>query len=109
MKEDGQIPSSWIFLDNQYNEDLLDNICNGEGFMDIHCNAGIMSTNLAGDLPGYGKVWYNPNQIANILSLSRAKEGQFWVTFDSNPGNEFHLHKLDGNKHIFRQLKRGLY
>jgi hypothetical protein len=45
--------------------------------MDIHCNAGVTSTNLVGDLPGYGKVWFNPNGIANILSLLRVKEQGF--------------------------------
>jgi hypothetical protein len=38
--------------------------------MDIYCNAGVTSTNLIVDLAGYGPVWYHPNGIANILSLS---------------------------------------
>ena len=115
MSENSRIPSSWILLDNQstvdvfHNEDLLDNIRDGDGFMAIHCNAGITSTNLVGDLPGYGEVWYNPNGIANILSLSRVKARGFRVTFDSNTGNEFHVHKTDGNKRVFQQSKRGLY
>jgi hypothetical protein len=69
------VPSSWILLDNQSTVDvftnraLLTNICEADGFMDIHCNAGVSSTHMVGDLPGYGTVWFNPNGIANILSL----------------------------------------
>jgi hypothetical protein len=76
MGENPRIPPAWILLDNQstvdvfHNADLLDNIRHADGFMDIHCNAGMTSTNLVGDLLGYGEVWYNPNGIANILSLS---------------------------------------
>ena len=72
--EDGKLPKSWILLDNQstvnvfYNAGLLRNIREGEAHMDIHCNAGVTSTNMVGDLPGYGTVWYHPKGIANILS-----------------------------------------
>lgn len=61
--------------------------------MDIHCNAGVTSTNLVGGLPRYGEVWYSPNGIANIMSLSRVKARGFRVTFDSESGNAFHIHK----------------
>ena len=44
--------------------------------MDINCNAGVTSTNMVGDLPGYGAVWYHPNGGigATILLLSRFRE-----------------------------------
>jgi hypothetical protein len=38
--------------------------------MNIRCNAGMKSTNMMGYLSGYGWVWYFPDGIANILSLS---------------------------------------
>jgi N-acetylmuramoyl-L-alanine amidase len=52
----------------------LKDIQKADFFMDIHCNAGATSTNLVGDLPGYGEVWYHPNGIANILSLAGVKD-----------------------------------
>ena len=73
---DGRVPKTWILLDGQttveifHNINLLRNRREGKSHKDIHCNAGVTSTNMVGDLPGYGTVWYHPNGIANILALS---------------------------------------
>jgi hypothetical protein len=96
-------------VDVFHNADLLKNIRTGEGHMDIHCNAGVTSTNLIGDLPGYGQVWYHPNGIANILSLKRVKSRGHRVTYDSSKANEFHVHKADGTIRVFKESPRGLY
>jgi hypothetical protein len=43
--------------------------------MRVRCNAGWTITNQIGQLPGYpGKVWYNPDGVANILSLADAEQ-----------------------------------
>ena len=76
--------------------------------MKIHCNAGQTETNLIGNLPGYGTVWYHPEGIANILSLAKVKE-KFHVTYDSTKGNEFIVHKKDGSVRRFKQSPCGLY
>jgi hypothetical protein len=76
----GGVPDHWILLDNQstvdvfHNKKLLKNIRESDTTMEIHFNAGVTTTNLFGDLTGYGTVWYHPNSIANILSLSRVRE-----------------------------------
>ena len=114
LKQGKKLPVDWILLDNQstvdvfQNRKLLRNIRENSTYMDIHCNAGIVSTNLVGDLPGYGTVWYHPKGIANILSLSRLKE-KYRVTYDSENGNDFIVHKPDGNYWHFVQSDRGLY
>jgi hypothetical protein len=77
--------------------------------LEIHCNAGVASTNLIGDLAGYGTVWYRPNGIANILSLSRVREHGYHVTYDSNGGNKFLVSKPDGSSRAFHESERGLY
>jgi hypothetical protein len=63
VDKESRIPRSWILLDNQSTVDvfhieaLLKRIrVSKNGHMDIHCNAGVTSTNLVGDLPGYGTV-----------------------------------------------------
>jgi hypothetical protein len=115
IKKEGHVPSSWILLDNQstvdvfHNGDLLKNIRPGNGYMDIHCNAGVTSTNMIGDLPGYGEVWYHPNGIANILSLKRVKDRGHRITYDSSRANEFLFHKSDGTIRVFKGSPRGLY
>jgi hypothetical protein len=58
----GCINPNWILLDNQstvdvfYNHRLLRNIRKVNTWMDVHCNAGVTSTNLQGEVPGYGMV-----------------------------------------------------
>ena len=95
------IPKEWILLDSQStvsifsNRRLLMNIRKSDGWMHIHCNAGITRTNLIGDLSGYGTVWYHPDSIANILSLAEVCK-QFHVTYDSSQQNEFVVHKPNG-------------
>jgi N-acetylmuramoyl-L-alanine amidase len=91
-----------------YNKKLLQNVRKSDTYMDIHCNAGVTSTNMVGDLPGYGEVWYNPNGIANILSLARVKE-KHQVTFDSAGGNKFVVHKTGSTTTCFLESRRGLY
>ena len=108
------IPKEWILLGSQStvsifsNRRLLRNIRKANGWMHIHCNAGITRTNLVGDLRGYGTVWYHPDGIANILSLAEVRK-RFHVTYDSSQQNEFVVHKPDGTTKRFVQSDRGLF
>jgi hypothetical protein len=110
----GAMSKAWILLDKQatvdvfYKKELLENIRRSDTHMDIHCNTGMTSMNLIGDLPGYLEVWYHLNGIANILSLARVKE-KHRVTFDSNGQNQFEVHKYNGTTRYFKQSRRGLY
>jgi hypothetical protein len=58
-----------LTIDVFANDKLLKNICKVQTEMDIYCTAGSTSTNMVGDLEGYGTVWYYPGGITNILSL----------------------------------------
>ena len=101
------ILSNWIILDNGStvdvfsNGNLLQDVEESRTNMRIHCNAGTSSTNLQGDLRGYGKVWYSPQGIANILSLHNLTK-KFRVTFNSANEDGFVVHKPNGEKAMFR-------
>jgi hypothetical protein len=74
--------------------------------MHIHSHAGVSSTRFQATLPGYGMVWFDPNGIANILSLSNVKK-KYRVTFDSHTDDIFHVHKPDGTSKQFIALRDG--
>jgi hypothetical protein len=108
------IPRDWILLDNQStvdvlsNEKLLENIRKATSSMRIRTQAGKIMTDMVGDLHNYGPVWYCKGGIANILLLNNVKR-RYKVTFDSENGNEFVVHKTCRGTRTFRQSTRGLY
>ena len=77
---------------------ILKNIRQVSGRMNIHCNAGIESTNWVGDLEGFGTVWYHKKGILNILYLEKVQE-KYHVTYGSKDGNYFLLVKPYGKAH----------
>ena len=88
----GEIDPNWILLDSQSmvdlfcNAALLTNLRVVGRTLKIRCNAGNMTTNMVGDLDGYGTVWYHKKGIANILSLYRVTTN-FHVQFYSRSDN----------------------
>ena len=109
----GEILRTWVLLDSQStvdifcNPDLLQNIQKTPEGMRIHCNAGSRLTNLIGDLPGYETVWYDPNAIANILSLWRV---WYWyhISYDSLL-QKFVVTKLSRKEFVFQESDSGLH
>ena len=69
-----------------------------------------MECTLEGDLPGFGTVYYNPEGIANILSMAVVESKGRRITYDSWEGGVFHVHNPDSGKITsFHQLPSGLY
>ena len=95
----------WILLDNQSttdifcNGDYLNNIQDTDETMTVYTNGGSITTSKKGFLKGYGKVWYHPDAITNILSMSNVKK-QFRVTYDSDSVDRFTIQKPDREVHF---------
>ena len=76
--------------------------------MKIKCNAGTRVTNLIGDLPGYGPVWFDPRAIANVLSLKLVKE-KYQIEYNSNGDEGFVVTKPTGERFRFVESTSGLH
>ena len=74
----------------------------------IQSNGGILETNAVGSIDGLGDCVYHPNAVTNIISLSELIK-TCWVTFDSEKGLYFKLHKPNGELIRFQQSKNGLF
>ena len=37
--------------------------------LSLTTNAGVMTTNLKAELPGYGTVWFDPQPMTNVPSF----------------------------------------
>jgi hypothetical protein len=112
----GLIPRTWILFDNQStvgvfcNKDLLHNIRTCEESMTIYSNSGASTTNLIGDLSNYGVVWFDPQGIANIISMSSAEEKGFRVSCNSDEGPTFHVYSPTTiTVRLFTKSPSGLY
>lgn len=91
------------------NRSLLTNVQRVDREMVIRCNAGTSRTDMVGELQGFpGEVWYNPDGIANILSLASVKK-HCHAPYDSRCVGVFVVTKPDGSIREFRQSHSGLH
>ena len=108
------IDPNWILLDSQStisvfrNPAMLSNIRPSPHTMRAMTNGGHQDSNMVGDFPNLGEVWYNPHSIANILSLSDVRK-VCRVTMDSDAGLSINVHRLDGSIMPFIEHPSGLY
>ena len=104
----GHIKPTWVLLDNQSTVDvfsnrrLLKNTRKYDRSLENFSTGGRTTTDLQGDLPGYGTVWFHPGGVANILSLSKVTD-KYRMSYDSTVENKFLVHLPVGRIRYFTQ------
>ena len=105
---------NWLLLDNQStadifcNKNVLKNVHGTSDVLHLDTNGGTLKTNKKGVLKNYGEVWFSQEAITNIISLKNIIK-KFRVTYDSANGNQFVVHKDNGQHLIFKQSASGLF
>ena len=111
------IPTSYILL---YNHSKVDVFCNptflsttlaSYRILNLRCNTGTIPVNQVGDLPGYGRMWYHPNGISNILELSNvADNDKYCIRYDSQDSKDCIVTRIkEGRDTHFRRVPRCLH
>jgi hypothetical protein len=106
------IPNHFFLLDSDSTVSIF---CNADLLTDIHDvdeplyletnGGGYQVSTQMGTIKDFGPVWYNPESIANVLSLAQVRLVR---RTDQLPA--FHVHRLDGcGSTIFAKHESGLY
>ena len=88
-------------------QELVANIRTAKSHMAMTTNAGQSRITQEGYAPGIGKVWYDPNAVANIISFAELVK-KYRITYDSYDKDAFTVH-VKGRPVKFRKTLSGLY
>ncbi len=87
LTQAGELPDNWAYLDGCSSvmafktDKYLSKIETVPGRIKINCNAGVVMTDKR-EKYGRLKVWYIPDEIANIFSMHKL-EKMYCITFNS--------------------------
>ena len=72
-------------------------------------NAGKKQITKQGNIPGFGRVWFDPSAVANLFSLSDIIRRGNRVVFDSDKANRFEIYTKNGTVIHYDLNERDLY
>ena len=108
------VPENWVLLDSQSTvcvfrcNKYLNNIRQSDKRLRLITNGGEQISTLVGDLPNFGTVWYNPNSLANILSMADVRK-RCRITMDSEKEAAILGHRTNRSVMKFSEFNSGLY
>ena len=108
-----KLPKNVVLLDNQsthhtfFNGNLLENIRKENATIMIEANGGRIKYDMVGEYPGFGTVWYNPEGIANILSMATVEKDGHEVRYENSVFYVTNNNTLE--KISFARMENGLY
>ena len=109
----------WVLLNTQSSCDIFNNadllqdikVEPGSG-LSLHSNGdGLIETNMTGMVQGYGRVWFHPKSLANIMSFSNVRK-KFQVQINTGPNDRtpsINVIKTNGSVMKFKEIGSGLY
>ena len=112
-QEMGSRLKNWITLDNGStlslfsNPELVEDIRKSDKTLVLATNAGVTTSNQEATVPGFGKVYFNEDAIANIFGLSDLKK-KYRMTYDSEKEDAFIVH-IENKIIKFECSPEGLY
>ena len=115
QSENAYLNPNWVLLDSESTDHIfcsdrlvteIESVTNGE-FLRLHSTGGHLDTHQKGKFGGF-TVWYNPNSLANILSLGLVTD-QYRVTMDSSLENALIVHISAEHTIKFFRHSPGLY
>ena len=89
------------------NPDFVCNIKTMDHPLMMSTNTETKTMNLQDNVKGFGHVWFNPNQIANIFGFSNLADNHR-ITYNSTIEDAFNVH-INNFIIKFEQTKDGLY
>jgi hypothetical protein len=108
------IDPDWILLNSQStisvfkNPSFLTNILRSTHVLHAITNRGHQDSNMVGDFPNLGEVWFNRDSIANILLLADVRK-VCRITMNMSAEPALLVHRLDGSIMKFLEHSSGLY
>ena len=88
--------------------DLLNGVRKSKYKTEIQTNVGTGQVTEEGDVPGFQKVMFSEQAIANLLALNELCE-HYHVTFNSKKENAFNVRLDDGRIMKFKCDEDGIY